>query len=112
MSGDPADVYVDERLKGYLEEILQATREPGGQWLSRLDGMIESGAPPEDFQRILQLARERAVRGERKYLVPEDIREAARDTLSLTLILSSRAGAEGLDAEGVIQIIFDAIEVP
>jgi len=112
MVTDPSSVYVDQKVKEYLGNLLQATREPKGKFLESLSGMVESGAPPEDFERILGLARERAVREGRKYLVPEDIRDAAKDTLTLTLILSSRAVAEGLDVDQVIQAIFDAIEVP
>ena len=112
---DPAvldAMYVDEHLPKYLENILSATRALQDHGLPRLEGMLESGAPPEDFDRILRSAKERAVHAGRKYVTPEDIRSAAQDTLTLTLILSSRAEARGLQVEQVVQSILDASEVP
>ena len=99
---------MDEKVREYLQNILQATREPAG-WLA---GVLESGAPEEDSGRIMHIAKEHAVRAGRKYVMPEDIRSAAEETLSLTLILSSRSEAEGLAIESVISKIFDMIETP
>lgn len=106
--GDLEAVYVDEKVRDYLESILRATREPEG-WLA---GVLESGAPEEDSGRILHIAKEHAVRAGRKYVVPDDIRDAAEDTLCLTLILNSRAEADGLQIESVVRKILDQIEVP
>jgi len=106
--GDLDAVYVDGKVREYLENILRYTREPE-EWLA---GVLESGAPEEDFDRIMRMAKEQAVRAGRKYLVPEDIRAAAADTLCLTLILSSRAESEGLQVESVVGKILDMIETP
>jgi len=109
MSGEDLDnVYVDEKVREYLQNILQATREPA-EWLA---GVLESGSPEEDSERIMRIAKEHAVQAGRKYVIPEDIRSAAGDTLSLTLILSDRSEADGLEIENVISKIFDMIETP
>jgi MoxR-like ATPase len=109
---NPDYFYVDEKLKKYLNSILEATRALGEHGLSKLEELMESGAPAEDFARIMGVAKEHAIREGRKYMLPQDIRSAAEDTLSLTLILSDRAEARGLDAESVVREILDMIEVP
>jgi MoxR-like ATPase len=109
---DPNYFYVDGQLPEYLKKILEATRAPQEHGLPQLAGALESGAPEEDFDRIMGIAKEYAVRAGRKYMVPEDIRSAAEDTLGLTLILSGRAEAEGLEIEDVVCKILDSIATP
>ena len=109
---DPNYFYIDEKMPEYLENILEATRAPEERGLSWLSGILESGAPKEDFDRIMGVAKEYALRAGRKYMTPQDIRSAAEDTLSLTLILGSRAESGGLEIEDVVRRILDSIETP
>ncbi len=109
---DVGSIYVDEKIYGYLKTILAATRAPQDHGLAHLADNIESGAPEEDFQRILSMAKARALRDGRNYLVPRDIRGAAEDTLCLTLILSPQAEAQEVDMSELVCAILDMIEVP
>lgn len=111
--GDPIEsVYVDASVEQYLRDILAATREPRAHGLAALDGALEAGAPEADFERILRLAKEKAHRADRGYLLPDDVRQAARATLELTLIPSRQAEAQGHGSEDLVQTILDSIEVP
>jgi MoxR-like ATPase len=109
---DPNYFYVDEKLPEYLNNILEATRSASEIGLPQFADAFESGAPEEDFERIMHIAKEKAIQAGRKYMVPEDIRSAAEDTLSLTLILSERSEAEELDVGDLVRKILDSIETP
>src|SRR5262245_55422624 len=63
-------IYVDDKVVRYAEAIAAATRAH--------DPRIVSGARDADAARVIELARQRAQVAGRRYVVPDDVKHAAR----------------------------------
>ena len=105
------NVYMDERVKEYIIEIVFATRNPDEFGLD-LAPLIEFGASPRATLFLAQAARAHAFIRSRGYVTPEDVKSVGPDVLRHRLILSYEAEAENVKPEEIIQRIFDTVEVP
>jgi MoxR-like ATPase len=105
-------VYVDEKIKRYILDIVFATRDPKSYGLERLAAFIAFGASPRASLFLLEAARAQAFLRHRGYVIPEDIKEVAMDVLRHRVILTYEAEAEEMKPESVIRQIFDEVEVP
>ncbi len=105
-------VYIDEKIKEYIIDIVFATREPQKYRLAELAPMIEYGASPRASIYLYKAARAHAFLRRRGYVTPEDVKAVGLDILRHRVILSYEAEAEERAPEDVIKQIFDTIEVP
>ena len=105
-------VYIDEKIKNYIVDIVFATREPKSHQLEELEAMIEYGASPRASIYLHRAARAHAFLRRRGYVTPEDVKAVGMDILRHRVILSYEAEAEELTSEDIIKRIFDTIEVP
>ena len=105
-------VYVDDKIKQYILDIVFATREPAAHGLARLDDFISYGASPRASLFLLNAARAQAFLRHRGYVIPEDVKEVAMEVLRHRVVLTYEAEAEELAPEGVIRQILDEVEVP
>ncbi|MBM4370303.1 MAG: AAA family ATPase [Deltaproteobacteria bacterium] len=105
-------VYVDEKIKRYILDIVFATRTPAEYRLERLKDFIAFGASPRASLFLLEAARAQAFLRHRGYVIPEDVKEVAPDVLRHRVLLTYEAEAEELAPEGVIRQILDEVEVP
>jgi MoxR-like ATPase len=105
-------VYIDEKIKHYIVDIVFATREPKTYKLDALEEMIEYGASPRASIYLHRAARAHAFLRRRGYVTPEDVKAVGLDILRHRVILSYEAEAEEMTSEGIIKQIFDTIEVP
>ncbi|MCL2012298.1 MAG: MoxR family ATPase [Cystobacterineae bacterium] len=105
-------VYIDEKLKDYILDIVFATRNPISFGMRDLSGFIEYGASPRATLALMNAAKAHAFLRHRGFVTPEDVKAIGMDVLRHRLSLSFEAEAEGVDAEQVVQRIFDRIEVP
>ncbi len=105
-------VYVDDKIKDYIVNIVFATREPAGYGMPDLEGLIEYGASPRASIYLSQTARAYAFMQERGYVTPQDVKSIGMDVLRHRVIVSYEAEAEELTSEDIIQRIFDHVEVP
>jgi MoxR-like ATPase len=105
-------VYLDDKIKHYIIDIVFATREPQHHGLESLEAMIEYGASPRASIYLHQAARAYAFLRRRGYVTPEDVKAVGLDVLRHRVILSYEAEAEELTPEAIIKQIFDTIEVP
>ena len=105
------DVYMDDRVKDYILEIVFATREPESFGLD-IGPLIEFGASPRATLFLAQAAKAHAFIRSRGYVTPEDIKSIGADVLRHRVILSYEAEAENVKPEEIVQRIFDAVEVP
>jgi len=105
-------IYIDDKIKEYIIDIIFATREPGSYGLSRLDDFIEYGASPRASIYLNNAARAHAFLRHRGYVTPDDVKAVAPDILRHRIILTYEAEAEETTTEDIIQIILDEIEVP
>jgi MoxR-like ATPase len=111
-AGIVRQVYVDEKIKQYIVNVVFATREPESFGLARLKPLIQWGASPRASLYLLMAARAHAFLKHRGYVIPEDIKAIALDVLRHRVILTYEAEAEELTPEAVVRQVFDEIEVP
>lgn len=105
-------VYVDEKIKKYILDIVSATREPENFNIDEIKPYIRFGASPRASIYLLETARAHAFLERRGFVIPEDVKDMAMDVLRHRIILTYEAEAEELSTEDIIQKILDTIEVP
>ena len=104
-------VYLDDRVKGYILDLVFATRSPG-QFGLDLAGLIRYGGSPRATLFLARAAKAHAFLNGRGFVIPEDVKAVGFDVLRHRLILTYEAEAEEVTSEDVIQRVFDAVEVP
>ncbi len=105
------EVYMDERIKNYIVQLVFATRKPQDFKLDLKD-LIQYGASPRATIFLAQAARAHAFIKGRGYVTPEDIKAIGLDVLRHRIILTYEAEAEEATTEAIISRIFDAVQVP
>ncbi len=105
-------IYVDEKLKDYILNIVFATRQPKEHNLTDLAPLLRYGASPRASIYLLTAARAMAFLRRRGFVIPEDIKELAPDVLRHRLILSYEAEAEELTTDDVVKRVLEGVEVP
>jgi MoxR-like ATPase len=105
-------VYVDEKVKEYVLNIVTATRNPREGGLEELADLIEYGASPRASINLIKAGRAHAFLRHRGFVMPEDIKAIGPDVLRHRLILTYEAEAEEVSSEEVVRRVFDAVEVP
>ena len=104
-------IYIVEKVKNYILDIVFATREPDSFKLP-IKHLIAYGASPRATIYLAQAAKAHAFLRGRGYVTPEDIKSIGPDVLRHRVIVTYEAEAEELTSESVIQTIFDGVEVP
>ncbi len=107
-----ARIYVDDKLKDYILDIVFATRFPKEHGLDDLEPLIRYGASPRASIYLVTTARAMAFLKRRGFVIPEDIKELALDVLRHRIILSYEAEAEELTTDDIVKRILERIEVP
>ncbi|HMJ15263.1 MAG TPA: AAA family ATPase [Polyangiaceae bacterium] len=106
------DVYVDERVKNYIVDVVFATREPQKKGMKDLAPLIEYGASPRASIALNLAARAHAFLRHRGYVTPEDVKAIGPDVLRHRIVLSYEAEAEEVTAEDIVRRVFEVVEVP
>jgi MoxR-like ATPase len=106
------EVYLDERIRDYIVALVTATRRPRELGLTDLSHFISFGASPRATLSFSEAARAVAFLRGRGYVVPEDVKEIARDVLRHRILLTFEAEAENVTAETVVDRILERVEVP
>ncbi len=104
-------IYVDEKLKDYIVDIVFATRKPKDYGID-IDPYVQFGASPRATIYLSLAARAYAFLKGRAYVTPQDIKTVAYGVLRHRILLSYEAEAEDITADQIIGRIFDAVEVP
>ena len=105
-------IYVDEKIKEYVLDIVEATRRPMGEALEDLPQLIAYGASPRASIFMIEAARAHAFVKGRGYVTPEDIKQLAPDVLRHRVITTYEAEAEEVTSDDIVQRILDHVEVP
>ena len=105
-------VYVDEKIKNYVLNLVLSTRNPGNNGLSDLGPFISFGASPRAGINLILAARAHAFINGRGFVTPDDIKEVAPDVLRHRVIVSYEAEAENVSSANIVQRILDYTEVP
>ena len=105
------DIYVDDRVKDYIVNIVWATRDPAAAKL-KLDGMIRYGASPRATIFLTLAAKANAFIAGRGYVTPQDVKGVGLDILRHRIGVSYEAEAESITTESVVEQIFAGVPVP
>ncbi len=105
------EIYIDEKVKDYIVDIVCATRDPKKYGLD-LGNLINYGASPRATIFLAVAAKAHAFIQQRGYVTPQDVKSIGLDVLRHRVIVSYEAEAEDKTSEDVIKMIFDNIEVP
>jgi len=104
-------IYVDEKAKNYIVDIVQATRNPDAFGLN-LKHLIEYGASPRATIYLQQVARALAFLQGEGNVFPNDIKQVAMDVLRHRVIVTYEAEAEDMTSEDIIRRILETVPVP
>ena len=105
-------VYLDDRIKEYIVNLVFATREPASVGAGALKDLIEFGASPRASIYLVQAARAHAFLKRRGYVIPEDIKSIGLDVLRHRVVPTYEAEAEDLSSEDLVKRLFELVEVP
>ena len=106
------EFYVDERVEGYIVDLVLATRAPQRYKLSELDGLVAFGASPRATISLNLAARAHAFLDGRAYVTPEDVRALALDVLRHRVAVTYEAEAEEVTSEDIVARVLETVEVP
>jgi MoxR-like ATPase len=104
-------IYMDEKVKDYIVNIVFATREPASYGLD-IKNLIAYGASPRASVYLALAARAHAFLRGRGYVTPEDVKAIGLDVLRHRVIPTYEAEAESVTSEDLVKRVFDLIEVP
>ncbi|BBO69908.1 ATPase [Desulfosarcina alkanivorans] len=104
-------VYMDEKLKDYIVDLVFATRSPKTYNID-VANYIQFGASPRATIFLSLAARAYAFLQGRAYVTPQDVKTIAPAVLRHRILLTYEAEAEDIDTDSIIARIFDSVEVP
>lgn len=104
-------IYLDDKVKQYIVDIVLATREPPAYQLD-IGGYIEYGASPRATIYLALAAKAYAFLKGRGYVTPQDVKSIGTDVLRHRVLTTYEAEAEEITAEDLIQQIFEHLPVP
>jgi MoxR-like ATPase len=107
-----SQIYVDDKVKDYIVDVVFATREPTRYNLKDLAPLIAYGASPRASIALNMAARAHAFLRHRGYVTPEDVKAVGPDVLRHRLVLTYEADAEEITPEQVVRRVFEVVEVP
>jgi len=104
-------IYIDEKVKKYIVDIVCATRDPEKYGI-KLGDLIDYGASPRASIYLNIVSRAYAFLKGRAYVTPDDVKIMGPDILRHRIILSYEAEAEEMSSDDIIKQIFNGVEVP
>lgn len=105
------DIYIDEKVKDYIVDLVCATREPQNYNIG-VKGWIQLGASPRATISLTLAAKAYAFLRGRGYVTPQDVKSIAMDVLRHRVAITYEAEAEEKTSEAIIQRILDELPVP
>ncbi len=104
-------IYVDEKAKNYIVDIVHATRNPEAFGL-KTNHLIEYGASPRASLYLQQGARALAFLQGEGNVFPNDVKQIAMDVLRHRVRVTYEAEAENITSEDIIRKVLDTVPVP
>ncbi|HZY86288.1 MAG TPA: AAA family ATPase [Gemmataceae bacterium] len=104
-------IYVDDKIKRYIVDVVHATRTPGEYGLD-IAPYVQYGASPRATIFLTRAARGQALLEGRGYVTPQDVKSIGPDVLRHRVSVTYEAEAEDVTPEALLQRIFDHLKVP
>jgi MoxR-like ATPase len=105
------DIYVDDKVRDYIVDLVCATREPQ-TYKIEVKELIQLGASPRATISLTLAAKAFAFLRGRGYVTPQDVKSIALDVLRHRVAVTYEAEAEEKTSETIIQKILDELPVP
>lgn len=104
-------ININESLEKYIIELVFATRVPKEYGLKQEAEYIQFGASPRASINLSLAAKAMAFMNRREYVLPEDIKEIAKDVLNHRIILNYEAEADGVSTNQIIETILQKVAI-
>ena len=104
-------VYLDDRIRRYIVDLVHATREPERFQLD-VRPLVQYGASPRATLALARASRALAFIEGRAYVVPDDVKALAPDVFRHRILLTYEAEAEGVPVDEITRRILARVEVP
>ncbi len=104
-------VYLDDKVKRYIVDIVHATRRPRDYGLA-IDSYIQYGASPRATIFLTRGAKAQAFLEGRSYVTPQDVKTIGYDVLRHRVTVTYEAEAEEITSEQLLKKVFDQVKVP
>ncbi len=105
------EIYIDDKIKNYIVDIVYATRKPADYGLD-IAPYIQYGASPRATIFLTRAAKAQAFLDSRGYVTPQDVKSIGHDVLRHRVTVTYEAEAEDITSEALLQRIFDSLKVP
>ncbi len=105
------EIYVDDKIKRYIVDIVHATRKPADYGLD-LAPYIQYGASPRATIFLARASKAQAFLDGRGYVTPQDVKSIGPDVLRHRISVTYEAEAEDITSENLLQRIFNSLKVP
>src|ERR1043166_8552893 len=105
------DIYVDDKVKDYIVDLVCATRDPEAHKIP-VKEFIQLGASPRATISLTLAGKAYAFLRGRGYVTPQDVKSIGMDVLRHRVAITYEAEAEEKTSETIIQKIFDELPVP
>ncbi|MDR2204681.1 MAG: MoxR family ATPase [Flavobacteriaceae bacterium] len=105
-------IYLDEKIEKYILDMVFASRFPQNYGLSDLKNYISFGASPRASINLAIASRAAAFLKNRAFVIPEDVKDVAKDVLRHRIGLTFEAEAEEINTEHIIDKILGKIQAP
>ena len=106
------DIYIDDKVKDYIVDIVCCTRDPDAYKIHGLQGLIQLGASPRATIALTLAAKAYAFLRGRGYVTPQDVKSIGMDVLRHRVTVTYEAEAEEKTSETIVTKIFNELPVP
>jgi MoxR-like ATPase len=107
-----SQVYVDRTIADYAIRLTTATRNPGAFGAKQHDAHVAYGASPRGSINLVHAARALALLHGRRYVIPADIQDLAKDVLRHRLVLTYQALAESITPDTILDAVLSTVSPP
>jgi len=105
------EIYIDDKVKDYIVDLVYATREPE-RYNIKVADFIQLGASPRATISLTLASKAYAFLQGRGYVTPQDVKSISQDVLRHRVAITFEAEAEEKTSESVVQTILDELPVP
>ena len=104
-------IHVSENIIDYVSDIVFATREPKNYGLESIKKYLKYWVSPRWTISLIAWAKVVAFLEGRSFVIPEDIKEMVKQTLSHRLVLTYEAIADEVSSDMIIEKIISSIKI-
>jgi len=105
-------IYVDDKIKSYIVDLVFATRSPELYELKKLVPFLLYGVSPRATLALHRAAKAHAFLKHRHFVIPDDVKAVAPAVLRHRMLLTYEAEAEDIEADSLIQDILATVPSP